>query len=258
LKNSLNALKMKEFVVVLFEKNRDALAEIRTLPKLAAAVFEENEAAQIWLRGIFEKERLPSDIQKLPIIQYFILNNGLLFPINGTTPVGKLPNLTWQLLTDFITIEVPKSALPAVVDVKTGVRLVVSEQEQRGVALLTDFKTWFNYVETAPEIRLNQLKFAVSERGEVVVLGDILPPINGQQFWQDEQILLPCGKAFEWSITARLLAKKYKLTKRALLLFDDYSETKLPQRIDLEDFMNCTRSAVRLTQQNNQWIISQK
>ena len=253
---------MNEFVVILSEKDRDALAGIRTLANVEAATFVADNTPQIWLRRIFSKNKPPVDIQKLPIQSIFVLKNGLLFPIGGLTPLSKLPNLRWQLLADFIPIELPKSALPAIVEATTAARLVVSEHQQKGVALLTHFEEWHKYVENAPEIRLRRLQFAVSQKGQVLVMGDVLPPIRGQVFWQDEQILLPCGVAFEWAITARLLSKKYKLEKKAFLLFDmmptrTLVET-LPQRIDLDSFVDCTRSAVRLTQQNNRWIESQK
>lgn len=245
---------MKEFVALLSEKDRSALYSIRTLPKVQAAVFVESDVAQMWLRGIFGKEKPPIEIQKLPIQQVFVLKEGLLFPNGGLTPLSKLPNLKWQLLTDFMPIELPTSAFPAVVETTTAVRLVVSEQEQKGVALLTDFKDWLNYVETAPDIRLQLLKFAASNTGKVVIIGTILPPIQGQTFWQDEHVLIPCGQAFEWAMTARLLSKKYKLTKNALLLFSDSLAVELPQRIDLENFVNASRSAVRFTKFKNQWI----
>ena len=248
---------MKEFVVILTEEDRNLLADIRTHPNLRASAL----TPLIWLRGIFSKEKLPLSIQKLPIQSIYILKDNLLFPLGSLTPLSKLPDLEWRLLTDFIPIELPKSAFPALVETTTIVRLVVSEQEQKGVALLSDFEEWFKYVENAPDIRLRRLKFAVAENGQVLVMGDILPPIPGRMFWQDEQILLPFGTAFEWAITARLLSKKYKLDKTALLLFDttsmDSLEHKSPQRIDLEYFVDCTRSAVRLTQQNNRWIESQ-
>jgi hypothetical protein len=243
--------KMKEFVVILSEQDRFSLMDMRTLPKVQAAVFVENDTPNIWLRGIFGKEKPSIEIQKLPIQQLFVLKEGLLFPINGLTPLSKLPLLTWQLLTDFMPIELPTSAFPAVVEATTAVHLVVSEQEQKGVALLTAFKDWLNYVETAPDIRLQQLKFAASDKEKVLIMGDVLPPIQGQTFWQDAQVLIPCGQAFEWAITARLLSKKYKLTKTALLLFSDSLEVELPQRIDLENFVNASRSAVRFTQHKN-------
>jgi hypothetical protein len=243
---------MKEFVVILSETDRSALAAIRTLPKVqAAACVVADKTPQIFLRGILGAEKPPVEIQKLPIQQLFILKDNLLFPIGGMTPLSKLPDLKWQSLMDFLPIELPKSPFPAVVEATTPVRLVDSEDIQKSCALLTDFTEWANYVETAPDVRLNSLYFAVSKRGKVVILGDVLPPISGSMYWQDAQILLPCGKTFEWTITARLLTKKHNLEGKALLLFSEELGIDTPQRIDLQNFVKCTRSAVRLTQEQN-------
>jgi MoxR-vWA-beta-propeller ternary system domain bpX2 len=244
---------MKEFVVILSETDRSALASIRTLPKVeAAACVVADETPQIFLRGILSADKLPIEIQKLPIQAVFILKENLLFPIGGVTPLSKLPDLKWQSLLDFTPIELPKSPFPAVVDAKTPVRLVDSEHIQKSCALLTDFKEWAGYVETAPQVRLNKLFFAVSKNGKVLILSDdVLPPISGSMYWQDAQMLLPCGKAFELSITAYLLTKKYDLERRALFLFSEELGMETPQRIELQDFVPCTRSAVRLTQEQN-------
>jgi hypothetical protein len=243
---------MKEFVVILSETDRSALASIRTLPKVeAAACVVADETPQIFLRGILSADKLPIEIQKLPIQEIFILKENLLFPIGGVTPLSKLPDLRWQSLLDFLPIELPKSPFPAVVDVKIPIRLVDSAQIQKSCALLTDFKEWANYVETAPEVRLNKCFFAVSKSGKALILSnDFLPPITGTTYWQDEQILLPCGKAFEFGITAHLLTKKYALEKGGFLFFSEELDIDKPQRIDLQDFVRCTRSAVRLTQDN--------
>lgn len=248
---------MKEFVVILSENNREILADIRTLPDVKAAVFVEDNTPRIWLRGIFSKNKLPLAVQKLPIERIFILKENLLFPVGGLTPLSKLPNFKWELLSQFLPIDLPKSAFPALVEATTKVRLVISEQEQKGIALLTDFEEWLKYVENAPKIRLQRLQFAVSEHRQVLVVGDILPPIRGRVFWQDGQILLPLGLAFEWTLAAKLLAQKHDLGEKAILFFDTNS-TELqkdisPQRIDLENFVDCTHSAVRLTKQNNRW-----
>ena len=243
---------MKEFVVILFETDCFALASIRTLPNVKAATcVVADKTPQIFLRGILSADKPPIEIQKLPTQDVFILKDNLLFPISGVTPLSKLPDLKWQSLLDFLPIELPKSPFPAVVDAKIPVRLVDSAHIQKSCALLTDFKNWVNYVETAPDVRLNKCFFAVSKSGKALILSDdFLPPINGTAYWQDEQILLPCGKAFEWAITARLLTKKYDLELGSLLFFSKELGIDTPQRIDLLDFVRCTRSAVRLTQDN--------
>lgn len=229
------------FIVVLNEKDRDALADIRLLQNVDVAV----DASQIWLRSPLLNGGLDMEIRQLPLLETYILDgNELLYPLGGVTPIGKLKPLKWQSLTDFIPIELPVSVMPAVISDTVGINIVPSSKEQKAVALSTTAEAWLAYVSTAPEARLKCLKFAVSDVNELLVVGEPLPSIEGKTYWMRHNIFLPSGFDFELPIVSELIYQKENLQNQAFLLFNTEG---VHHRIEELDFVLATRSAVRLT-----------
>jgi MoxR-vWA-beta-propeller ternary system domain bpX2 len=229
------------FIVVLNEKDRNALADIRLLSNVEVAV----DSSQIWLRTPLLNGGLDMEIRQLPLVETYILDeNELLYPLGGVTPIGKLKSLKWMTLTDFIPIELPVSVMPAEVSETVTIEVVASQKEQKATALSTTASAWLAYVSTAPEARLKRLKFAVSDANNVLVVGEPLPPIEGQTYWLHNNIFMPSGYDFELPIVSELIYQKENLQNHAFLCFNTEG---VPHRIEELDFVLATRSAVRLT-----------
>ena len=232
---------MKEKILQLRLSDKESLGVVRTLPGLLVAETETH----IWVRGIMIKEKPNLGISRLPATATYLLDEDHnLFPVGKLTPIGKLPKLEWQPISKFIEVKLPTSAFPGVVEKKHLVRLIPSEKMQPGKALLTNLSVWKKYAEGAPKIRLNQLRFAVSENREVLILGNPLPPIPGKEFWQKHNLLIPNGFDFEIPMVADLIFEKENTNDDAILIFH---ENKNWQKINLKHFVNGSRSAVRLT-----------
>lgn len=232
---------MKEFIIVLAEKDVDALGYIRCHPQAQAA----KQEGQIWLRGIFAKEQPELTIRQLPAQRTYRLGDGnLLFLPGGLTPVGELPKLPWQPLTQFLPVELPVSALPAVVQRRVSLQVIPSGQVEQGAALLADWPVWATYADTAPIIRLQRLRFAASAHGKALILGDVLPPMPGREYWMRDGILLPGGFDFEFPVVSELVQEKHNPDNDAVLLFDENGSM---DKISRSHFVAATRSAVRKT-----------
>lgn len=229
-------------VLVFSEKNAAALGTVRTLPGAQAARHE----GHIWLRIAGEKNEIPLIAKQLPAVHtYMARPDGLLFPPGGSTPVGTLPQLVWQPLTDFVPVELPPSALPAqVTEQVPGFRVVPSERGERSIALLTDWPTWAQWAESAPEARLHRLRFAVSSKRQVLVLGDMLPPIRGQEFWNRDLLLLPAGYDLEFPVLAMLAKQRLAPDNDAIILLDPSGAW---EKVPASQFVAALRSAVRRT-----------
>lgn len=233
---------MKELIIVLSQADKAALGSVRCLPGLQAA---EDEGF-IWVRGISALGNIDLRIRQLPGLHTYTLDaDNNLFPFGGLTPVAKLKPLKWVPVAEYITVKLPVSALPGKVSQQHVIKLVPSGRSQEGNVLLTDLATWKIYAETAPLVRLQQTRFAVSENNKVLIMGTPLPALPGKEYVLQETLLLPCGFEFDPPAISELVIARLDPSKESLLLFDrDGTWEKVPENA----FMPSTRSAIRLTQ----------
>jgi hypothetical protein len=232
---------MKEIILTLVEADKDALASVRCMPGLQAAVDE----GIIWVRGIPAAVRPDLAILQLPSIHTYKLDDeNRLFPIGNVTPVGTLKSFKWVPIRDLITIELPTSGMPGRLNEKHQVKLALSSHEEKVDALLTDLQTWYLYAEHAPLVRLKQTHFAVSANNMVLVIGDPLPPLPGKAFSLRNNILLPAGYDFDPPVMGSLIATTLNPSKDSLLLFNIDGGC---EQIPLSSLVSSSRSAVRLT-----------
>ncbi len=230
---------MKEWIFVLAASDAETLGTVRCVPGIQAALAGE----KVWVRGLPAAEKLETSLRQLPVQQTYVLDNGYLFPEGKLTPVAQLdPALHWQPLTTFIPVEFPVSLLPAQLGEKHPIRLRASTQHREGYALQTDLQTWHTYAHTAPQIRLDQVTFAVAEDNQVLILGTPLLPLPGQEYWKHHHLLIPSGFDFDPPLLGEWLVTQ--LDKHSMIVFDTDGNW---ERISAECFVPATRSAVRLT-----------
>lgn len=232
---------MNERILVLSKKDRLSLGQLRSIPNLRAAT----DGELIWLRGIPAYGTIDLIIKQIPAQRSYTLDeDNYLFPLNALTPTGKLKKLDWQNITSFLPIELPVAALPAQTDLQYPISLVKAKQTVEGTALLSDLEILKKYAEQAPAIRLQQMRFAVSEYDKVLMIGTPLLPIPGKEYWRRGNILLPSGYDFEFPLFADLIQSKLAPEKELFLLFDEKGDW---EKIPFIDFKQGTRSAIRLT-----------
>jgi hypothetical protein len=226
---------MRDSVILLQAKYLDRLGSIRNVPGWKAA----RDGPEIWLRGPVSNGLFQTAINSLPMEScYLVDDEGRLFPAGKQTPVAILKDLAWQNLRDFLPLEMPVSAMPGEADGRVQIKLVRSNVEQDVFALKIDFKDWKTYVETAPAIRLQQLRFAVSDVKEVLVTGNPVPALKGQRYWRNRNLLLPAGFDFDPPVLADLLP-----ASGDFILFDEQGNR---ETIPAVAFAAAKRTTVRL------------
>ncbi len=234
---------MKEHPLVLTPEEREALGAIRCLPGLYVA-----EDELLYVKGIDEAAMADNRIKQLPVLHSYVLDEEQrLFPLHALTPTGRLKQLQWHPIADFINIELPLSAMPAKLASKLPVKLVQTGNANEGCALMTKLNTWKEYAETAPAVRLEHLRFAVASTGEVFIIGSPLPPIPGNEYYEDNEILLPAGYAFEVPLVSVILRQKFNTVGDAAIVF---TATGDHYNIPSTSFVKASRSAIRLTTLN--------
>ncbi|UOQ51205.1 hypothetical protein [Hymenobacter cellulosivorans] len=235
---------MTERVLVLASADRAVLGYVRTVPGLRVA----EAAGQLWVRGLPATGELPAAARRLPAAAAYALDaQNRLFATGQLTPTAHLPDLAWLPIQEFVPLELPTAALPGQARLRYRVRLVPSARAVAGSALLTTLAAWLAYVETAPEIRLRHLRFAVAEDERVLVLGAPLPPLAGQEYWLQEGMLLPAGFDFEAPLLAPLLARRLNPAADSLVVFVSNGRW---EQVLTSNLVPATRSAVRRTAQS--------
>jgi len=226
---------MTDSLILIDHKFKDRLGSIRQVPGWKAAA----DSSGIWLKGPVNNGVFQTALNSLPATAtYLVDEKGRLFPRGKQTPVGLLAEMPWQLLADYIPVELPVSAMPGETKLKVQLALKRSSVEREIYALKTTVKDWKSYAQTAPAIRLQQLRFAVSEKKEVLVLGAPLPVLRGKFYWLNNHFLLPAGFDFDPPVLADLLPHNDDLT-----LFDEGGKTEI---LPAAAFASAGRSVIRL------------
>ncbi|NML20090.1 hypothetical protein HHL16_04350 [Pseudoflavitalea sp. G-6-1-2] len=232
---------MKEIILQIAGKDKTVLALVRCIDKLMAA--EDDHS--IWIRGITDSDYQDTALQQLPVLHSFYADaQGYLFRKGQITPIGKVPELNWIRLNKFLAVELPVSLLPGTLDTVTTIKLIPSPRIRESVALLTSLEVWKQYGETASQIRLNNLVFAVSDQQQVLIMGSPLPSLPGKEFWAIDSLLIPNGYEPEIMMAVGFLTAMHNSSNNSYLLAD---ENQRWQSISKSSFVPARRSAIRLS-----------
>lgn len=231
---------MKEIILILDKKDKEQLANLRCEDDLLVADHKE----EVWIRGISTSDFLTSPTRLLPTLKTFTLDQeGYLFTVGAKTPTEKLQDLKWYSISQYCSVDLPTSAMPAKVKSLYEVTLVASQKARETSALLTTLKVFKEYAEAASEIRLKAIRFAVSEKDEVLIMGNPLPPIPGKEYWKEDKLLLPAGLEFEIPVVSKLIGGKINAGNSYLLFHTSGRYETIPPG----EFVEGSRSAIRLT-----------
>jgi hypothetical protein len=218
-----------------------AAAGVRLEPQIE--VLETSDA--IWLRGDSADERLNRLLWQLPGARRFdVLPGGELRPLGSRLPSGQLPTGAWARLKTWAQIELPTAAFAAVASTRAPLTLVRCPGEGEANVLLTTLSAWAAYGDTAPQVRLARLRFAVSAEGAVVVHGQPLPPLPGERYCERSGVAVPCGWGWSPAVEPELLRDAWKLRPHDLALV---STDGTWDHLRGDQFVRATRSAIRET-----------
>lgn len=211
----------------------------------------------VWVRGASGDEKIERLLRALPAVARYEVTGGIrLRNLETRIPAETLPALNWQPINTWLRVRMPLTnphapSPPPHVGGYEGpgsvpLRIVRSTEERPNALLITSLDDWREFALNAPEIRLRQLRFAVDAAGNVVVRGKPLPPVPGRQFVLDGNVAVQAGFTWEPAVSADVLSRRLGLSADALALFHEDGSFS---RIEAEQFVPATRSAVRETAQ---------
>jgi len=200
-------------------------------------------ATHCWLRGAALDEALARELPQIPGAHRFeVLPSGELIPHGKRVPRGRLPEILWLPLANLWPFQPQLAATPAGLPEPLPFLLRPAESERPANALVLLFADLAAWVETASRVRLNRLEWTLCGDGRALVLGEPLPPLAGQFYYETQRVLTPCG--WEWSPVAEpaLVAETLQLRPQEYALCGP--EPSL-ERIPPGAFVQLSRSGVR-------------
>lgn len=230
---------MENWVLTFKKSDLPHLATVRCWSGMYAA----ETKTEVWLRCPMLHADMDQVLRALPAMYTYRQDaRGLLFPLGGSTPVAKMPELDWLPMKQFIPVELPGAALPAQLTQQYISKLLPSVEYYPGATLKVKLADWQAYAETAPEIRLSALHFALSASGNVLVMGEPLPPLPGVEYWLRDSLLLPAAYDLEWPLLARLFNQRENSKGDYFLLFEKDGNW---QKIEKRCFVPASRAGIR-------------
>ncbi|UOX33422.1 hypothetical protein LXD69_15460 [Flavobacterium sediminilitoris] len=229
------------YYVELHKSHLEYLAPIRHWDNLKLA-FEGERA--------FIKDFTPLQINdvvllQIPHIIVYELKEQLLFRKDKLVPTKKLPSaLLWMPILNALPIDLPKYNMNYFgIHDKIDIKIVKSEAEQKPYGVITKLENVKGYIETLPQVRLQNLKWIIIE-DSILFLGTPLLPIKGQTYWLKDNCLFPTGYALEFDVLFPIIKKQLNPNNDSMLLFQNNNSYL---SIPLSDCKPLSLSSFRLT-----------
>jgi hypothetical protein len=199
----------------------------------------------VWLRGQELNDADELRLRQIPGVERFqVSGDGELFPAGSLLPCGRLPAGTWQKLKDFLQPRLPPLRIVAGTLPQISLSLVRVTQQRDVGALLTTITAWEAYALSAPQVRLQPLKFAMNAERRVLIVGTPLPPLLGELFWEANGIFIAAGWCWSPAVEATIVRRLLQLSDDDVALWPANGQWELIRR---SDFVAARRAAVRAT-----------
>jgi hypothetical protein len=212
--------------------------------RLVAGIEARSDADWVWLRGPELTDSLSVALRSSPDVERFLVDRDQLMAWGESVPCASLPTGDWRLLPEWLTVKLPTAAFAAVVESKVPLKLMRSEHAAESNIIKTTWAAWRDYGTSAPQVRLNPLSFAVSDRCEALVRGEPVPPIPGQRYVEAGGIALPAGWVPDPGLDRDSIRQRLGVPGEHLAVFREDGQFELiPDSV----FVHASRSAIRAT-----------
>lgn len=186
---------MKEVVVLKINKTfKNTLTSVRDITAIGIAEYDGN----IWAKYVVENETTKNRLFEVRFEDWYVLKQNYLFKSKQITPEMAFFSTKWEPIGHYFPVTLPPVAMGAKLP-HASVVLQLKDHHvfETPVALLVEKSELKAYLKYAPNFRYNALTYAESTKGQVLLLGTPLLPIQGTAYWKYKDVLLPCGKILD-------------------------------------------------------------
>ncbi len=231
---------MSEWAVQFEPNDTASAATLRGVPDVRACV----DDGCVWVR-VPAGEQSDSIVVTLRGRRFRVLEDGQLVAAHERVPGAWLPNGPWQPVDEFINVEVPVARFAVPPATRVSLSLTRSTSETMANAMLTDIRSWHAFIDMAPQVRIDCLRFAISSDERVFVLGEPLPSLPGTRLSVTSGIAVPCGLTWSPTVDAETVRRVFNVDHDAMVLWTATDEWEV---ISSDSIVRASRSAVRAMQ----------
>ncbi len=201
------------------------------------------DADIIWLKNLDETQVQSLQIKSIPYKTIFYEQDSKLFLHNSILPDRTIPSLLWTPIDRALPV-----SLPAFNHNYFGIKDSIMPQlrpsgiEVQPLALLVSIKQLESYLDSAPAIRLKNIRWVMLGDDKALLMGLPLLPVQGQAYWQTSDHLLPAGYDFELPVLTPALNRLLNPDQTYWLL---WLENHTYCKIQKTDFQPLSRSSFR-------------
>lgn len=199
----------------------------------------------LWIKNVTNEQLEHIAISGLPRKSIYYQKGSLLFRKDKLLPEKKLPEgLLWSPIYRLVTVDLPglnhnyfgvsHSIIP---------KLIIDTKEKPTYAIMCNIEDARAYIEKAPAVRLEGLRY-IGLNDKVFIIGKPILPIKGKAFWNSDRMLIPVGFDFEFSILNRIIYSKLNPENDSVIVWNT-DQTYL--RLSKADFADLTIGSFRLT-----------
>ena len=194
---------MTGWALSLHRTQAKALAKLHNIPEVRVGEIGE----VVWARGIGTESELEQILTRVPSSRFFeVVHHDRLRPRGRLLPTGRLPDVRWVPLGEWLFIDVPTPSSPGRIESLAELRLVSDYSRSGEELLVCTIDAFRKFVLESPLHRLRPLRFVVSDAlSEVLVRGQPLPSIPGERFVLDAGIATPVGRAWAPGVGASVV-----------------------------------------------------
>ena len=200
----------------------------------------------LWLRGKTTRPDLAVALWRLPAnARFHWLAGDRLQPWGSRLASERLPqSASWQSLRTWLRVGLPAAGLPADNPRPRSLRIVPSDRATEPNAMLLPMSDWLSWAVSAPLIRLNQLRYAISGRGDALILGRPVPPVRGQLLVETDGVVIPVGAKWDPAVPPRVVRRVLAASDGMVVLWDIDGARLLSEEL----FVPATRASARASQ----------
>jgi hypothetical protein len=235
---------INNYWMAIAPEHKNHLGHIRDWSNLKLA----QEDGTIWVKDFTMEQVGASALLQIPFKHIYYTKEHLLFEQNSTVPTRKMPTgLLWTPIDRALPLTLATTVLDNAMSLPKNLQatLIPATTEQEAIAILATIEDVKKYVEQAPSIRLQGLRWVLLETG-VFIMGKPLLPINGKTFWKYKDFLIPSGYDFELPILNEIISNTINADKEQYILWNLKNEYSAFDKEQLQAF---NLSSFRLTTQ---------